>query len=75
METSAVRSVKLAIVAITGLSKDALHVYIGLTVFLLVAAVNKRTASSRVPWLAVLLTATLGALVDMRDDIRSLGCG
>lgn len=73
METSAVQAVKLAIVAATGLSKDALHIYVGLAVFLIVAAVSKRSVSSWLPWLAVLLLATLGELVDMRDDLLSLG--
>ena len=73
METSAVQVVKLAIVAATGLSKDALHIYVGLAVFLIVAAVSKRSASSWLPWLVVFLVATLGELVDMRDDLLSLG--
>ncbi|WP_298213587.1 hypothetical protein [Acidovorax sp.] len=73
METSTVQAAKLAIVAATGLSKDALHVYVGLTVFLIVAAISKKSVSSWRPWLAVLLVATFGELVDMRDDLLSLG--
>jgi hypothetical protein len=73
METSAVQSIKLAIVAATGLSKDTLHVYVGLSVFLVVAAASKRSIASWTPWLAVLLVALLGEAVDMRDDLMSVG--
>jgi hypothetical protein len=73
METSAVQSIKLAIVEATGLSKDTLHVYVGLSVFLVVAAASKRSIASWIPWLAVLLVALLGEAVDMRDDLMSVG--
>jgi uncharacterized membrane-anchored protein len=73
MQTSAVQAAKLAIVAATGLSKDALHIYVGLSVFLTVAAISKRRPSSWLPWLAVLLVAMLGEVMDMRDDLLSLG--
>ena len=73
METTAVQAIKLAIVAATGLSKDALHVYVGLAVFLVVAAISKRPLSSWLPWVAALLVAMAGELIDMRDDLSSLG--
>jgi hypothetical protein len=49
MEPSAVQAIKMAIVGASGLSKDALHIYVGLAV------------------------AMAGELLDMRDDIASLG--
>ena len=70
---TAVQEFKQAIVAGTGLSKDALHIYVGLTVLLLVALALRRPLRSFVPWLAVLGVAALGELVDMRDDIATLG--
>jgi hypothetical protein len=73
METSAVQAIKLSIVAATGLSKDTLHVYVGLAVFLVMAAANKRSIASWIPWLAVLVVALLGEAVDMRDDLMSVG--
>ena len=73
METSAVQAIKLAIVTATGLSKDALHIYIGLTVLLITAAVLQKPLRSTIPWLAVFTLAVAGELVDMRDDIASLG--
>jgi hypothetical protein len=73
METSTVQAIKLAIVAATGLSKDALHLHVGMAVFLVAAMVSRRPVSSWLPWLAVLAVALAGEGVDMRDDLASLG--
>lgn len=73
METTAVQAVKLAVVAATGLSKDALHTYVGLAVFVGVAIASRRPLSSWLPLLAVIMVAGLGELLDMRDDFSSLG--
>ena len=73
METSAVQSIKLAIVAATGLSKDALHIYVSLTVFLAAAVVLRKPLRSIVPWLVIFAMAIAGEVLDMRDDIASLG--
>lgn len=72
MEISTAQSIKLAIVAATGLSKDALHIYVGMLVYL-----GLNTAAWRfrpcLGWLAVLIVACAGEWVDRRDDIASLG--
>lgn len=73
METSTVQTIKLAIVAATGLEKDTLHVYVGLAVFFAVTAVSRRRLRSVVPWLSVLAVAIAGELIDMIDDFSSLG--
>jgi len=73
METSLVQSTKLAIIADTGLSKDALHIYVGLSVYLLVALVVTKSMRSMWSVGAVLAVACAGEVVDMIDDIRSLG--
>ena len=73
METSAVQHAKLEIMASIGLSKDALHVYVGLTVFMIALYLLRRRPRSMIPLLAVALIAVLGEVVDARDDIRSLG--
>ena len=73
METSAVQAMKLVIVSTTGLSKDALHIYIGLSTQLLAAAILRKSVRSIVPWLLVLVIATTGELIDLHDDIASLG--
>jgi len=73
METSAVQSIKLAIVSCAGLSKDALHIYVGLSVFFVTAIVLRKPLRSIIPWLAVAAVAIAGEVLDMRDDITSLG--
>jgi hypothetical protein len=73
MNTSLFQHLKLEIVAMTGLTKDALHIYVGLIVFLVAAAVVREGMRSKVPVLAVLVIALLGELLDARDDFRELG--
>ena len=73
METSTAQAIKLAIVSVTGLSKDALHIYDSLAVLLTTAAVLRKRLRSIVPWLVVLAVAISGELIDMHDDIMSLG--
>lgn len=73
METTAVQAIKLALVSATGLSKDALHIYVGLSVFLVVATASRRSLASWLPMGAVTLAAALGELLDLRDDLLSLG--
>ncbi|HWI83647.1 hypothetical protein [Ramlibacter sp.] len=73
METSLVQAVKLAIVSATGLSKDALHIYLGLAIFLLAALVMRDRPSLARPWGVVLLAALVGEALDLRDDVASLG--
>ena len=73
METSLVQSMKLAIAAGMGLSKDALHIYVGLSVYLLVALLVRRSMNSFLPVAAVAALACAGEVVDMIDDLLSLG--
>jgi hypothetical protein len=73
MTTSTFQAVKLALVSVTGLSKDSLHVYVGLSVYLLVVFAVRSRFRSLVPWFAVLSAALLGEALDMKDDISSLG--
>jgi hypothetical protein len=68
-----VQRLKLAIVELTGLSKDTLHVYIGLAVFFAVASVSPRRVRSIVPLLAVLALAAAGEVIDMWYDISTEG--
>jgi len=68
-----VQRIKLAIVELTGLSKDTLHVYVGLGVFLAVAAVSPRRLRSIVPLLAVAAVAVAGEIVDLWHDRSSVG--
>ena len=42
METSTAQIIKLTIMSATGLSKDALHIYVGMTVYLTLIAITRR---------------------------------
>lgn len=72
-DTSLVQALKLDIVAMTGLSKDALHVYFGLIVWLLAAALRRKSIATIQPWFMVLLAALVVEAFDAFDDWRSLG--
>ena len=73
MQNSDIQNAKNSIVDFTGLSKDTLHVYVGLAVFLLAALLFRRRLRSLVPWLAVLLVACAGELLDLQDDLIHVG--
>lgn len=73
MEASTVQTLKLALVSMTGLSKDALHIYVGLAVFLLTAFILRKSLRSLIPLVVVLIAAVAGELLDRRDDLLSLG--
>jgi len=73
METSWYQAAKLVLESTLGLSKDALHVHVGLSVFILVALVLRKPPHSMIPLAAVFLAAFMGEALDMRDDLRSLG--
>lgn len=72
MDTSTAQSIKLAIVSATGLSKDALHIYVGMAVYLTLLVIVRRFRPY-IAWVAVLIVAFAGEWVDRRDDIVSLG--
>jgi hypothetical protein len=67
MRPVTVENIKLAIVELTGLSKDTLHVYVGLGVFFAVAAVSPKRLRSVIPLSAVLAVAIAGELLDFLD--------
>jgi hypothetical protein len=64
---------KYVVVWLTGLAMDALHIYVGLIVWLAVAMVFKRRLGSWLPWAAVLAAACAGEALDFFDDLRTLG--
>ncbi|MCB5185556.1 hypothetical protein LG201_10115 [Methylobacillus gramineus] len=71
--TSLFQSIKLDIIATVGLSKDALHIYVGLAVFLVAVALFRKPLKSISPWIVVFTVAIAGEVLDRRDDIASLG--
>lgn len=50
---------------ILGITKDALHIHIGLAIFLGVALVFRRSLASWIPWLALLAFELVNELMDV----------
>jgi hypothetical protein len=72
MDFSTVQAIKSTIVSVSGLPRDALHVYAGLSIFLFSAFVWRRSLGSFGPWLSVLLLALIVELIDMGNDLMTL---
>jgi hypothetical protein len=70
---SVFQAFKLTLVDAAGLSKDALHVYAGLTVWLTSVVVLRRPIRTLLPLAVVLAVAILGEARDAADDIATLG--
>ena len=64
---SPLQEAKLSIMAFAGLPKDALHIYVGLFIFLGAAALLRRPLSGWLPIGAVLLVALAGEIWDVID--------
>lgn len=73
MEVSALQAVKLTVMSLTNLSRDALHVHAGLLVFVLAAAVLRRHPGSPWPWLVAMAVACGVEALDAVDGIVSYG--
>lgn len=73
MEVSALQAAKLAVMSLTHLSRDALHVHAGLLVFVLAAAVLRKSPGSPWPWLAAAAVACGMEALDAVDGIVSYG--
>jgi hypothetical protein len=73
MEPTITQAIKQAIVLTIGLSRDALHIYVGLAVLLVMALVLRKKLSSLIPLSFVFLVAIMGEIVDMRDDLLTIG--
>jgi hypothetical protein len=56
---------KVALVQLLGLPRDALHIYVGLAIFLLAAALLRRPLASLVPIGAVVAAALVGEAWDL----------
>jgi hypothetical protein len=72
-DPSLVQALKMDIVGLTGLSKDALHVYAGLAVWLVAAAVFRKSITTLKPWLVALVVALVVEGFDAFDDWVQLG--
>jgi hypothetical protein len=73
MSTSSFQSAKLEAVSLLGLSKDALHIYVGLIVLFAAVVILRRSLRSSIPLMCVLAIAMLAEALDARDDIADLG--
>lgn len=67
MTTAIFQEFKFTLMQITGLSKDALHIYTGLMVFLISAFLLHKSLRNVVPWFIVLLVALVGEFLDIFD--------
>lgn len=65
----------MLIIEATGLEKDALHIYVGVSVFLLCLLVFRRFRYRRDIIALVITTAVamLGEILDLRDNMLTLG--
>lgn len=66
---SSLQQSKMYLVGHLGLAKDALHIYVALTVFLGSCLLFKWKAAQWKPWAAVLAVALLGEAWDLRDSL------
>jgi hypothetical protein len=73
MDASLFQTLKTSIVRTVGLSQDALHVHVGLMVFILLALSLRKRGFSWLPFAAAVCAALLGELLDMRDDLATRG--
>ncbi len=71
--SSTLQTIKVFLVTLTGLSRDALHVHIGLGTMIGAAMLFRREFRSFLPWLIVLVAAVGGELLDMYGDLISPG--
>ncbi|WP_324749440.1 hypothetical protein SH591_12735 [Sphingomonas sp. LY54] len=67
------QSAKLFLVETTDLSKDALHIYVGLGVMLLVVIVLRKSLADWRPLAAVALAAVAGEVWDVIDTLSHGG--
>lgn len=73
MGTSAYQSWKVIILDVLSLSKDAIHIHIGLLVFFLAVVLWRRGQFDFLALLPVVFVAGAMEMLDLRDDLGSLG--
>ncbi|GAA5180491.1 hypothetical protein GCM10023345_01990 [Acinetobacter kookii] len=73
MYLSKFQELKIYIVNFTELSRDALHIYTGLTLFFIVAFFHHRQLKSKWAIWTVLIVAIAAELFDARDDLINHG--
>lgn len=73
MDPTLVQAFKTAVSASLGLTRDALHVHVGLGILFAVALATRRPLSSGLPLLSVLAVAAVGELFDGYHDVARFG--
>ena len=73
METTIYQSIKLQILAFFNLTKDAVHIHIGMGVFLFAAVIWTKGRIRTKCLIPVFIIALLMEMMDLRDDLYSLG--
>jgi hypothetical protein len=70
---SAYQQLKISLVATTGLTRDALHIYAGMAVLVLAVGLLRKPLQSVIPWLIVVFVAALAELPDIQEDFAQHG--
>lgn len=73
MKTSFYQLMKLDILSTVHLSRDAVHIYVGLLCLLLYVIVFRKRIDSWLSLLPVVLLALLMESLDLHDDLQALG--
>jgi hypothetical protein len=73
MDTSFYQSIKQVFLTISGLSKDAIHIYVGMAVFSAWIVVLKKTVYSLKSVLPVLAIALVMESIDLWDNFHTVG--
>jgi len=73
MNTSFYQNIKLHFLSLVHLSKDAVHIYIGLIAFFIYVLIFKKSLNSLKSLAPVLIIASAMEVFDLWDDFRSLG--
>ncbi len=71
MESSGYQNLKLVILEILHLSKDAIHIHVGLIIFCLGVVIWRRGRLDYMNLLPVFITAGAMEFLDLRDDLVS----
>ena len=73
MNTSQYQLLKIHILSVIHLSKDAIHIYLGLSIFFLWILIARKTIRSFKAIIPVLIVAVVMEALDLKDDYTSFG--
>ncbi|AXQ31508.1 hypothetical protein D0B54_23725 [Solimonas sp. K1W22B-7] len=73
MDITSFQSLKLSIMSVSGLDRDALHAYAGLGMLFASALVFRKSLRALLPWFMVAAMAVAVELLDFRDDMVTYG--